>query len=361
MTFPTLLCVGSGLTPRYKLNTLQALAMPLGARIQFRYIARLIPDGLKKKLDGNAFKGATVLLGYVDCTAAARRPDNRCDILPYRYAELVSSRKVGSVYILQLEVGDFAISSDLEAFQRNLTGDVPEWGVDNKLKGAWCNELPTDFKEVRPTTSLADWEVIVKQIRQREDFSKVAYFCTIEGLFERTTGKRLVLSNGEYVLRSNKDYELRIFHFDPDSDAHTGYKQTRWLRLSVIGPWLRFPTNPLLAIDSPYDVKSIHLISGSTARQQYSSLVLKDEATTAANNTINSEQSLEMYLPVRIKGTVWQTSLYGLVVGTLLASQQLLVLFSQPVITNPIRITIATMVLGLGTGFVVAFGLSKPV
>jgi hypothetical protein len=153
-------------------------------------------------LDGNAFKGATVLLGYVDCCAGARRPDNRCDILPYRYAELIGSRKVGSVFILQLEVGNFAISSDLEAFQRNLTGDVPEWGADDKLKGTWCNELPADFKEVRPTASLADWEVIVKKIRQREDFSTVAYFCTMEGLYERTTGKRLVLSNGASVVTS---------------------------------------------------------------------------------------------------------------------------------------------------------------
>jgi hypothetical protein len=52
MTVPTLLCVGSGLTPRYRLNTLQALALPLGARIQFRYLSSLIPDGLQKKLEG---------------------------------------------------------------------------------------------------------------------------------------------------------------------------------------------------------------------------------------------------------------------------------------------------------------------
>lgn len=361
MTVPTLLCVGSGLTPRYRLNTLQALAMPLGAHIQFRYLSSLIPDGLQKKLEGTALKGITVLLGYVDCTAAARRSNNRCDILPYRYADLVSSRKVGSVFILQLRVGDFAIAPDLENFQRRLTGDLPRWNAEDKLRGSWCNELPSEFNAVKRTALLEEWQTIVKQIRQREDFSQVPYFCTIEGLFNGKTDERVALTNGQYVLRSNKDYELRVFHFDPDSDAHTGYKQTRWLRLKVGAPWLQLQTSPLLAIDSPYDLKSVRLISGSTVRQQYSSLVLKDEGAEATNSAVRDEQALELYLPVRIKGSVFRTTLYGLILGTLLAAQQLLVLFAQPPVKAAIPLTVAAIALGLGTGLFVALGLRKPV
>src|SRR6185369_13569982 len=281
--------------------------MPSGARIQFRYLSSLIPQDLQKKLEGMTLNGASVLLGYVDCTEKARRADNRCDILPYRYANLVTSRKVGSVFILHLQVGDFAIASDLERFQRSLTGDVPKWGTDNKLQGAWCNELPAALNSVRRTTSLEDWQLIVQQIRQREDFDRVPYFCTLEGLFERRSGERVALSDGEYILRSNNDYELRVFHFDPDSDAHTGYKQTRWLKLSVVGPWIQLPTSPMLAIDSPYDLKSIRLICRSTIRQQHSSLVLKDEQVNARDKS--NEQGIELYLPMQIKGTIWRTTL----------------------------------------------------
>lgn len=361
MTVPNLLCVGSGLAPRYRLNTLLALAMPDGARIQFRYASSLIPDALQKKLEGKSLNGASVLVGYVDCTNAGRRSDNRCAILPYRFAELVVSRKVGSVFILQLQMGDFAIASDLESFQQSLTGDVPAWGTDEKLRGAWCYELPADFNAVRRTDSLEDWQGIVKQIRQREDFSQVAYFCTIEGIFKRKTDERVFPENGEYVLGSNQDYELRIFHYDPDSDAHTGYKQTRWLRLRVVAPWLHLQTSPLLAIDSPYDLKTVHLISGSTVRQQYSSIVLKDEGIDAENNPVRDEQSLELHLPVRIKGAIWKTTLYGLILGALLAAQQILILFAQPSVRAPIPLTVTAVVLGLGTGLFVAHGLRKPV
>lgn len=357
---PTLLCVGSGLTPRYRLNTLQALAMPSGGRIQFRYTSSLIPKAIRSKLEEAKLNDAKVLLGYVDCTETARQPSNRCHIIPYRFANLVSSRKVGSMFILQLELADFALSSDLKSFQSKLGDGMPEWDSDGELRGAWCSEQPTNVEGVTPTSSLEHWQVIVSQIREREDFSREAYFCTIEGLYERRSDERVALSNGEYVLAANTDYELRIFHYDPDSNPHTGSKPTHWLRLNVVGSWLRLPTNSLLAIDSPYDLKTIRLISGNTVRQQHSSLVLKDEGVKEARRPVKNEQALELYLPVRIKGSMLRTVSSAVVLGTLLSAQQLLVLFTQTV-KAPVITTLATIVLGLGIGFFVAFGLRKPI
>ena len=360
MAVPNLLCVGSGLTRRYRLNTLQALAMPLGGRIQFRYFSGLIPEGLRNKLERGTFR-ANVLLGHVDCTKTGRRQDDRCTILPYRYAELVFSRKVGSVFILSLELSEFALTSDLERFQRSLTGDVPHWSKDEKLEGVWCQELPGEFDASERTTSLEDWQTIIKQLRQREDFSKEPYFCTTEGIFKRRTNHRAVLADGEYVLRSDQDYELRIFHFDPDSDAHTGHKPTHWLKLEVTAPWLQIQTDSLLAIDSPYDLKSVHLRSGSTVRQQYGMLVMKDQVNESGTSADTHEQSFEVYLPVKIKGGILRTGLVGVLLGALLAAQQLLVLFSRLPAKPPVLITIAAVILGLGTGLLVAFGVRKPV
>jgi hypothetical protein len=127
MSHPTLLCLGSGLAPRYRLNTLQALALPQGSHLQFRYEVDLVSKGLHKGLDDRKLNGATVLMGHVDCTASGRQADGRCFIVPYRQAELLDSRRRGSVFLLTLKMFQFSLVTNLDAFQRSLPGDVPRW------------------------------------------------------------------------------------------------------------------------------------------------------------------------------------------------------------------------------------------
>jgi len=356
----SILCLGSGLAPRYRLNALTALALPSGARIQFRYKPSLVAKSLRDKLEHGKLSGAEVLLGYVDCTAGGRVAENRCYILPYRYSRLISSRKVGSVFILQLQVCEFALA-DAGVFQKTLSGDLPRWSGQKDPIGEWCSELPRTINGIERTESLEDWEKIVGQIRQREDFSKVAYFYTIEGLFERGNDKSVPLSEGEYVLRTNKHYEFRVYHIDPDSDAHTGNKETQWLRVGVIGEGLRIPTTPLLAIDSPYDLKTIRLISGSGVMTQHASIILKDEGILDKRNNDEKVQRLELYLPVKLKSALFRTSLYALILAALLGSQQFLLLLAQEPLKAPVRMVSAAIILSVVTGVFLAFGLRKPV
>jgi len=356
----TLLCVGSGMAPRYRLNTLQTLAMPYGAHIQFRYSSDLIPDALRKKLESTTLKNARVLLGHVDCTKTGRRLNGYCRITACRFAKLVYSRKVGSVFVLRFELEDFAITSDVQRFEESLPSGLPHWqqnGQGEKLEGSWCQEVPPEFEGCARSNDIDSWQTIVSKLKKCEDFTRQLYYYTVEGLFEGIGKSRVHLRNGEYVLRSSKDYELRVFHWDPTADAHAGHGENQWLRLDVVEPWLQVRTNPILAIDSPYDLKSVQIRTGSAVRREHSSMFLHE-----GNQGLLSDRiSVELYLPVTIKGTMGRSVSYGLIVGCLLTAQQLLAIFSRDHVGPWIPLTIAAAVLGLVTGFFVAFGMRKPI
>ncbi len=255
----TLLCVGSGLAPRYRANTLQALALPSGSYLQFRYVERLIPEGLRGPLTDKQLIGADVILGHVDCTESGRQPNDHCLIVPYRRAKLLNSERRGSIFILTFELTEFRFAANLDAFQESLSNNSPHWDLDKNgqpvlnqrgkptFKGAWCQQL-SDAQHSIATSDFGHWQTITKQLRARADFSKQAYFFLIEGLFQTEEAVESVLVSpvkGEYRLLPGRDYEFRMFHFDPDADEHSGEKPTERFKVDVSAPLLALRSNPL--------------------------------------------------------------------------------------------------------------------
>src|ERR1035438_7805777 len=114
-----LVCLSSGLTPQYRLDILRLLALPGGATIQFRYGEGILPSGLRENLSRNLLIGSRALLAYVDCASASRRSDDNCPIIPCRYASLLGSSAIGSRFILELRLDEFAPCPDLEQFQKS--------------------------------------------------------------------------------------------------------------------------------------------------------------------------------------------------------------------------------------------------
>jgi hypothetical protein len=367
MTGKTLLCLGSGLAPRYKSNTLQALALPLGSHLQFRYEAELVPEGLHKGLEGRTLNGTSVLVGYVDCTLGGKQADGRCLIVPYRRAELLDSRRRGSIFILTLKLLEFSRAPNLETFQLSLDKNVPRWKLTPQgqpvfdsqnrpqFEGFWCHQV-SDLQLTVTSDRIGDWQELATQLRTREDFSTQPYFLLVEGLFRRQEGTRdgvpVELDDGEYRLQSGKDYELRVIHYDPDSDEHTGGKATRWLKVDASLPLLTLRSNPLLAVDSPYDLKSIRFSTGETNRSEYGSLFLhaKDD----------EEIVPELYFAVSVRGDWWKATRNGLILGILLTATELVTVLSKGNVENWQVVTSLCVLLGLTTGFFVSLGMRKP-
>lgn len=370
MSNATLLCVGSGLAPRYRANTLQALALPSGSHLQFRYSDQLIPEGLREPLAKKEFADAEVILGYVDCTETGRQPDDRCFVIPYRRAKLLNSERRGSIFILTFELSEFSLASNLEAFQETLSNNSPHWKLDSDGKpvmnsrgkptfeGDWCQKL-SDGQHTVATSDLGQWQMTVKQLRRRADYAKQSYFFLIEGLFCRKEGvKGGVLvrpDQGEYRLHPGHDYEFRMFHYDPDADEHSGEKHSELLRFDVSAPLLTLRSNPLLIIDSPYDLKSVHFSTGEPNRREYGSLFLHSDQPADEADLV-----LDVYFPVSVKGDMRKVVRNGFILGALLTATQLVSIFSKGSVDNWRVVCSLAAVLGFLTGFFVSFGMRKP-
>jgi hypothetical protein len=215
---------------------------------------------------------------------------------------------------------------------------------------------------VDETDSLEHWQTIAKQLKARKAFAGESYFCTIDGLFQSNSETKIAPVKGQYVLGADKDFELRIFHYDPDADAHSGYKATRWLRLAAVEPGVQLRSTPLLAIDPPYDLKSVQIRTGSTLANQYSSLVLNDESRVDdPQKSAPHENTLQVFLPVKITGSVWRNAGLVLGLGILLTVQQLVSLYSKPDANPGGMIVVLTILLGMLTALVAVFGLRKSV
>jgi hypothetical protein len=367
---PALLCVGSGLSRRYAMNTLQALALPSGAILQFRYVEKIISEGLRKPLAARELNGATVILGHVDCTASGRLPNGHCPVVPYREARLRDSAQRGSVFVLRFELGSLRSTDDLEGFQRTLPENSPRWLKDSEGKfvteggkpkrvGHWCQEISSALPGTTVQDSFQGWQAIITQLSQCEDFAHQPYFHMVEGLFRRkkgvADGERVHLVDGEYHLDARSEYELRVFHFDPTSDAHSGIGTTQTLQLDAPSPLFSMRSSPILVIDSPYDLKSIHFGTGETNRLTYGSLCLQPQAGKPEDQMVP-----ELFFPATVRGDSARLVRNSLVLGLLLSATQLIAVFSKGTFDGWRLVALLIVALGFGTGFFVSFGMRKP-
>ncbi len=353
------------------MNTLQALALPSGAILQFRYLEGIISEGLRKPLASRELNGASVLLGYVDCTASGRLPDGRCPVVPYREARLRDSAQRGSVFVLQFELGPLRSTDDLDSFQRTLPENSPRWPQDSnssfatdtsgkpKLVGYWCQEITPALPGTSIRDTFAGWQAIVTQLGQRKDFAQQPYFHMIEGLFRRKKsvpeGERVALVDGEYHLNARSEYELRIFHYDPMSGAHSGAAVTQTLLLDAPSPLFSMRSSPVMVIDSPYDLKSVYFGTGETNRLAYGSLCVQPQGSKPEDQVVP-----ELFFPVTVRGDAVRLIRNGFVLGLLLTLTQMITVFSKGKFDGWQWVALSIALLGFGTGFFVSFGMRKP-
>jgi len=365
MDTKTLLCVGSGLTPRYRLNTLQGLALPPGSHLQFRYAEKIIQESIRDRLGKRELNGAAIVLGHVDCTKVQMREKDRCFIVPYRHAILLDCQRAGAIFVLNFELRAFAFAKDIEAFQTKLGANTPHWTTDSQPVGDWCQTLDSDT--VPETNSYDEWQAIARQLAAREDFRRQPYFLRAQGVYEKPNAAKaeveLSLKYGQYRLRPNQEYVLRLFHFDPKGTDHAGTSPTQWLRAETSSALLKLNQDPLLAIDSPYDLKPMQFRTGDTNRDSNELLWVHPEKTSpppSSDNPTDSRLVPDLYFPILLKSDSWALIGKALVLGCLLGAAQLITVFSKGAIEHAEVITLLVVGLSFLTAFFVVLGLRKP-
>jgi hypothetical protein len=342
--------------PRYRLDILRLLALPIGTHIQFRYAEDLIQDHLQGPMAKNQLVSTPVLLAHVDCTPEARLSDQKCPITPCRYARLNRTTRIGHYFILSFVLDEFAPCSDLHKFDKQVSSQRPTWNnAEDKIYGKWCFEGSVDQQTCPAVNTTEAWQNIITKLSQSTDFSAESFFFTVTGIYPRGSEELLAPESGEFNFRADGNYEAKIFHFHPSGDMRTMPSDSALIKVEVSSPPLVSVTAPTLPIDSPYDLKSFHFQASDSTKLQFAALVVRIDSRTDGKPI---ETQPELYLPAKVKPATIRLFASASAIGALLWLQQWLAATAKgPIGTQS---TVILLVLALATAFIVVFGLKKP-
>lgn len=348
------ICLSSGASRRYRQDILRAIAMPKGSQLQFRYDSKWIAPKIRDLLSEKNTSGITSLIAYIDQHDSTKTPE----IIPCRFATLAETVIHGKTCSLVLALEEFGYAQNLDAFNNEIraaSGDMlPTWHPDGTIKGHYWFEIGQELVTVVKSLKLTEWESIVTQIAERADFADESCFYAIEGLYPVGIETAISLKDGRYELNSGREYEVRIYHFSPEKVP----EGTR-LSLATSSQWLTFTTSPELILDSRYDLKRVRLKTGRPLETENAVLTIR-----RADNISESELgNWEFDMLLRIKGSFRRTLVYGIILGALISGPSIITALSNPGLGagSKIGISIASAIMGLAAGILVAFGLKKAV
>lgn len=331
------------------------MALPEGTEIQFRYDGDLIDANVRPSLGQDKRHDAAVLLAYLDLTQSVTVPGPRV-VHPCRHAKLIASEMLGQFYILRFRLEAFCHCPSLDSFRKQMASKGPQ-ARDGKLQGHWVFE--DDFaKNCVASNDMAVWQASMKDLAATADYASEPFFFRVMGLYRRGSDRDLKPRNGEYRLASGSEYEWRIFHFHPESDAHKASTVSTVIQVSSASEEIKPVTSPELAIDSSYDLKSFHFRTNTVTVTEYTSFTTKfHDVTPGATNGLGLIHP-ELFLPLKVVPSWWRGILSVLVLTALLFGQQYLSATSKGGI--PHHTSYVLLGLAFLTAVIAVYALKKP-
>jgi hypothetical protein len=351
-----LVCLSSGSTLQYRLDILRVMAMPEGAEIQFRYDIGLIDQDIQTGLGNDSLHDSPVLIAYLDMTMTLATPGSRL-VYPCRHARLINSEQLGQFVVLRFRLGPFSDCSDLAALRAQLAPKSPEI-KDGRVKGFWVFE--SDFtKSCTKSNDMTVWQRGMRELGRSTDFSSEEFSFRVMGLYRRGDDDAIVPSKGEYKLRTNTEYEWKIFHFHPDSDDHRPKPVSTTVQVASASEDVKSVTSPVLAIDSSYDLKSFHFRTAAPTVTTFAAFTISfEDAKPAADAVTTPSTHPELFLPVKIVPS-WVRAIFSVCFLTvLLFGQQYISATSKGGI--PHHTSFVLLGLALLTALVAVYALKKP-
>ena len=360
-----LLCLSSGIRPRYREDVLRAASMPKGSRLRFRYLAELVPDELRAKLSANVLIGSDVVIAYLARYDASVPPT----AVPIRGAKLWSSKVAGQIVLLDFELEEFRVAENVQAFNNALRveADFPRW-EGNVLQGAFCNRIHKTLAYVQPGSGVDRWQDLVGTLRRHRDFDDIPFFYYVTGVYSPNGKEPLIPEQGCWGLKANETYEIRLIQSIPGSDEKGSIKigDVDWLVAQAEDENVSFLSTNRLAIDSPYDEKIVRLRTATSSLTRHSLVAFqrispqRDKESGAEGASTVEDAVWQFEMPLVISPRRWTLMWQGLLVGALLAAQALVPIWSNSQLADKGLVSIIAVVIGLLTGVVASFGLRKP-
>jgi hypothetical protein len=348
------LCLSSGDTPRYLQDVVRAIALPVGAELQFRYRQKWLSPKAMDGLDRVRPTRPRVLLAYIDQSDPSQVPL----LVPSRFGRLVDATKQGTTVSLTIRLEGYAYAADLaeaNKFLRQNATNVPIFEGASP-KGSWCTDLKDGLEAISDRTDLAAWELIVGQLAERKQFGGTDLFYTITGIVsnqdsvDTAKGREVSAANGRFEIAGNHEYELRVYHYHPKRSP----AKTTSMEVIASSDAVRFSTPTAVAIDSPYDLKHFRYRAEGRVSKQH--LVISVRVKQLEND--GAVPDTDLLLTV---ASEWlKHAGYGLIIGVALAVPQAMTVLGQQSsgTTKAVGIVVA-FVSCIIAGQVAAFGLRK--
>lgn len=252
-----MLCMSSGLRARYLQDIVRAVSMPSGMHLRFRYEQGLIPPAMKDRWQKNAFNGQQALITYLDAADA-----EDLGIVPCRYATIVETRVIGTIFVISFRLEAFAHCDDSRRWSDSVKKQASKFpqraGAD--FDGYLCEELGSSPQNVIPTEKVEDWQRLVTELSSRKDFRAQPFFFHVLGLRRVGSARLEPAPGGSYIINGESSYELSLVHYSPQEPNK---ERTPWLVVRSSDERISFASNPNLCLDSPYDEKVIRFRSES--------------------------------------------------------------------------------------------------
>lgn len=198
----------------------------------------------------------------------------------------------------------------------------------------------------------------MKDLAATADYASEAFFFRVMGLYRRGRDRELNPRNGEYRLASGSEYEWRIFHFHPESDAHEASTVSTVIQVASASEEIKPVTSPELAIDSSYDLKSFHFRTNAVTVTEFTSFTIKFQDISPRAADAGAMVHPELFLPLRVVPSWWRGILSVLVLTALLFGQQYISATSKGGI--PHHTSYVLLGLAFLTAVIAVYALKKP-
>ncbi len=380
-TTQSILCLSSNLRLRWAEDILRCVALPSGARLQFRYSEDIIEEALRKELAEDELADVRCLLAHVSCVDVTPAP-----IVPCRWAHLVSSSRVGTTYILELELDAFyqmnspsgskPVIGDLMR-QRKESIVTPYLGRPRHWAGTWCARLPetatltaNGIETARGDEAESKaWEAITRELAGVPAFAKVPFFLRVLKLRNAKGGQVISPKAGRFPLRTGKQYKLSFQTFWPQDEQHLVGRDLSSARFVVdvhtSGPGIALRSSGEAVVDCPYDVHEMGFETLDRSSRALPIVTLLERSDDAHERLPNLTQvvtsaraKLSIDLPIEITRPVWKDLVISVVIGLALLWQKL-------VGTDLSKVTsdqwVTLIALSLVIGLAAAFGIRRQV
>jgi hypothetical protein len=242
--------------PRYAVDLLNVLALPLGTEYHFRYSTSYVPSQIRHEFENCNAPGTVALIAFRDESQQAEAPF----MVPVRWATITSVQLVADFYVVGFELGNYPILSD--HYNGNRAEIEEKSSAQREEFVAATRDLPVQAgltSLVEPTTNFDrnTWIQIAKTLALHERFSST-HFLRVRGVTDRMGRDAWHSSERAYVLSERQYGRIRLDYFAEEYEEDDAV-----LCFTGDESLIRIASRANIPLDSRYDSRQVLIQAGS--------------------------------------------------------------------------------------------------